>query len=127
MSIKTKPGPFINENCKLNPKTHQTCVNGSMKANFNVVNAPMALPRNKHGPELNFSAVITGVRCRVPHNSIYALQDFGYCSILRAVVLSFTGLSDAWHLGCCPSGQSVCPPNSCPIRKLFTPFTAQLG
>ena len=27
-----------------------------------------------------------------------------------------TGIRYAWRLGCCPTGQRVCPPNSCPIR-----------
>ena len=87
MSIRTKSGPFINENCKPNPKnpTAPVCVNGSIKANYNIVEAPATLPKTKTGPRFNFTQVITGVRY-------------------------------AWHLGCCPSGQSVCPPNSCPIR-----------
>lgn len=88
MSIATKRGPFINTDCQINPKfpTRPPCKNYTRKDNALVVQAPAALPKPKAGA-----------------------PQFDFTKVI-------TGVRYAWALGCCPAGQSVCPPNSCPVR-----------
>merc|ERR1711935_686028 len=89
VGLKTTNGPFINENCKPNPKNPKApvCVNGTKKTGWNQVQTHPALPK---GFQMNLTKVITGIR--------YVWGAEPCCPTLDRDTVP-------------------CPPNSCPIHS----------
>lgn len=106
VSLHTKQGPFINTDCKPNPKhpDFPVCTNYTRKDGWSMVQTHAQVGSKRSNVKYNFTDVITGIRY-------------------------------AWGPSpCCPTidrNNLPCPPNSCPIRSYNStlpaaPFIAKI-
>jgi hypothetical protein len=118
ISLATQRGPFFNENCQVLSDLlliyrvilcRAGVVGWSPRA-CNVDICSQINPKHPSTPPcVNGSRKANWASAKAPAGPMPKGGDLNLTQVV-------TGIRYAWRLGCCPTGQSVCPPNSCPIR-----------